>query len=44
MSYITDYLVDAKAIIDTLDVFVIEKMVDEIAEIRANKGRLFSLA
>jgi D-sedoheptulose 7-phosphate isomerase len=41
MGYITDYLVDAKAIIDAIDVSIIEKMVEEIAEIRANNGRLF---
>ena len=41
MGYVTEYLADAKAIIDTLDLAVIERMVDEIAEIRANQGRLF---
>ena len=41
MGYITEYLVDAKAIIDAIDVSIIEKMVEEIAEIRANNGRLF---
>jgi D-sedoheptulose 7-phosphate isomerase len=41
MGYITEYLADAKAIIDAIDVSIIEKMVEEIAEIRANNGRLF---
>ena len=41
MGYVTEYLADAKAIIDTLDLAVIERMVDEIAEIRDNQGRLF---
>ncbi len=40
-SYTSEYLADAKALIDAIDVSVIEKMVDEIAEIRANQGRLF---
>jgi D-sedoheptulose 7-phosphate isomerase len=43
MDYITNYLVDAKAIIDAIDVSIIEKMVKEIAAIRANNGRLFFL-
>ena len=41
MSYITNYLAEAKAIIDTIDVSIIEKIVAEIAEIRSNNGRLF---
>lgn len=41
MGYITEYLAEAKAIIDAIDVAVIEKMVDKIAEIRADNGRLF---
>ena len=41
MGYVTEYLADAKAIIDTLDLAVIERIVDEIAEIRDNQGRLF---
>jgi D-sedoheptulose 7-phosphate isomerase len=41
MGYVAEYLAEAKTIIDGLDVAVIEKMVDEIVEIRNNKGRLF---
>jgi D-sedoheptulose 7-phosphate isomerase len=41
MGYIIEYLADAKAIIDAIDVSIIEKMVEDIAEIRANNGRLF---
>lgn len=41
MGYVTEYLAESKAIIDTLDVSTIEKMVEEIVEIRNNNGRLF---
>lgn len=41
MSYVTDYLAEAKTIIDAIDVSQIEKMVEEIVDIRNNLGRLF---
>ena len=41
MSYSLEYLVNTKKLIDTIDVSVIETMVDEIAKIRDNSGRLF---
>jgi D-sedoheptulose 7-phosphate isomerase len=41
MGYTAEYLVDAKAIIDAIDVSIIETMVDEISSIRENGGRLF---
>lgn len=41
MGYIAEYFTDAKAILDTLDISIVEEMVDGIAEVRANKGRLF---
>ena len=41
MNYTAEYLADAKVLIDALDVSIIEKIVDEIATIRENQGRLF---
>ena len=43
MSYVTDYLSEAKEIIDKIDPAVVEKMIDTLLWIRANKGRLFFL-
>jgi D-sedoheptulose 7-phosphate isomerase len=41
MGYTAEYFVDAKTIIDSIDLNIIEKMVDEIAAIREQGGRLF---
>jgi len=41
MSYIAEYFSDAKAIIDALDPEIVEKMIEGIADVRANQGRLF---
>jgi len=41
MGYVSEYFADAKTIIDAIDINIVEKMVDEIAAIRENGGRLF---
>jgi len=41
MGYTAEFLADAKTIIDAIDVNVIEAMVEGIATIRENGGRLF---
>ena len=41
MQYITDFLDEAKKIIDSLDNGAIEKMVKIIAQVREDEGRLF---
>jgi D-sedoheptulose 7-phosphate isomerase len=41
MGYTAEFFADAKAIIDAIDISIVEKMVDEIAAIRDNGGRLF---
>jgi D-sedoheptulose 7-phosphate isomerase len=43
MGYTAEYFVDAKTIIDSIDLNIVEKMVDEIAAIREQGGRLFFL-
>lgn len=43
MSYSTDYLSDAKRIIDRLDTGAIERMVALLAEVRSRAGRIFFL-
>ncbi|MBD3881926.1 SIS domain-containing protein [Phormidium tenue FACHB-886] len=43
MGYTAEYFVDAKTIIDAIDINIVEKMVDEIAAIREQGGRLFFL-
>jgi D-sedoheptulose 7-phosphate isomerase len=43
MGYTAEYFVDAKTIIDSIDLNIVEKMVDEIATIREQGGRLFFL-
>ncbi len=41
MGYTADFLADAKTIIDSIDIGILEKMVDELVTIRENGGRLF---
>lgn len=43
MSYVTQYLSEAKKIIDQLDVDVIDLMIDILSSVRAQQGRLFIL-
>jgi D-sedoheptulose 7-phosphate isomerase len=43
MSYVNDYLEEAKAITELIDRTAVEKMVGIISTIRENKGRLFFL-
>ena len=43
MGYTAEFFVDAKTIIDSIDLSIVEKMVDEIAAIREQGGRLFFL-
>ena len=43
MSYVDDYLKEAKEILDRIDPNVIEKMISILEEIRDNGGRLFLL-
>ncbi|MDX2099773.1 MAG: SIS domain-containing protein [Leptolyngbyaceae cyanobacterium bins.59] len=43
MGYVAEYLADAKTIIDAIDESTIEAMVEGIATIRENEGRLFFL-
>lgn len=43
MSYINQYLDEAKRIIEQLDTLMIKKMVELLIEVRENKGRLFFL-
>ncbi len=43
MSFVREYLQEAKDIIDRLDLAVIEKLVGELVEVRERKGRLFFL-
>lgn len=40
-SYIRHYLIEARQIIDALDIPKIQKIIDSIAEIRSQRGRLF---
>jgi D-sedoheptulose 7-phosphate isomerase len=41
MSYVTQFLDEAKAILERMDVATIERMVDELVATRARGGRLF---
>jgi len=41
MSYVTDYMAEAKEILDNIDRTIVEKMIETILTIRANSGRLF---
>ncbi|HEY9642515.1 MAG TPA: SIS domain-containing protein [Coleofasciculaceae cyanobacterium] len=41
MGYTAEFFADAKTIIDAIDISIVEKMVDEIAAIRDQGGRLF---
>jgi D-sedoheptulose 7-phosphate isomerase len=41
MSYVTDYLTEAKEILDHIDPGVVEKIIETILTIRTNEGRLF---
>lgn len=41
MAYVSDYLKEAKNIIDKIDVSEIEKMISVLIQVRENKGRLF---
>ncbi len=41
MSYVTDYLTEAKEILDHIDPGVVEKIIETILTIRTTEGRLF---